>query len=222
MIMRKILTVLTIVISPPSFGQNHFIGLKGGINRTNINSNNFINNNENRPGLNGGLTYKYLLNEKFNLGVDFLYFQKGFTNDIVFTDELGNPTGERATSKFNYDYLSFPLKGGYVIGGKISGFANIGIVPSVLIDANNITPAIEGFAEENTENVTDNVNKFDLGGLVEIGANYMIMNDFLLSASIGYQHSFTSITNDNYFSNADVRHYGIVLSIGLKYALQKQ
>jgi len=40
--------------------------------------------------------------------------------------------------------------------------------------------------------------------------------------NLGYQHSFTSITNDNYFSNSEVRHYGMVLSFGLKYALKKE
>jgi hypothetical protein len=221
-IMRIIITVLTIVISIPTFGQNHFFGLKGGINWTNVNSSNFISGNDNRTGFNGGLTYQYFLNERFNLGTELLYFQRGFVNDIVFTNEFGNPTGERATNTLDYDYLSIPLKGGIRIGDKFSGFANLGIVPSFLLDAKTTTPAIEGFQEETTYNVTDRVTKFDLGGLVEIGANYKITPDFLLSTSFGYQHSFTSITNDDYFSNTEARHYGMVLSIGLKYALKKE
>ena len=108
--MRKIITVLMIVISIPTFGQDHFIGLRGGINWTNVNSSNFISNNDNRTGFNSGLTYQYYLSERFSLGIDLLYFQRGFT----------------------------------------------------------------------------------------------------------------SITNDNYLSNATVRHYGMVLSIGLKYALKKE
>ena len=220
--MRKIITLLIVLFTVPVFGQNHFIGMKGGLNRMNVNSSNFISNNDNRTGFNSGLTYQYILNERFNLGTDLLYFQRGFTNDIVFTDEFGNPTGESATSRFNYDYLSVPLKGGIVIGNKFSGFANLGIVPSLLVDATTITPAIEGVQEETVYNVTDRVTKFDLGGLVEIGANYKITPDFLLSATFGYQHSFTSITNDDYFRISEVHHYGMVLSFGLKYALKKE
>ena len=220
--MRKILTALTILISIQTYGQNHFLGVQGGINLTNVNSSNFTSNNDNRIGFNSGVTYQYYQNERFNLGIDLLYFQRGFTNDIVYTDELGNPTGETATSEFNYDYLSLPLKGGVVIGDKFSGFANLGIIPSFLLDAKTTTPAIEGFQEETTVNVTDRVTKFDLGGLAEIGASYKITQGFLLSATFGYQHSFTSITNDDYFSNAEVRHYGMILSIGLKYALKKE
>ncbi len=223
--MKKIITVLTIVISIisiPACGQNHFIGLKGGINRTNVNSTNFINGSENRTGLNSGLTYEYYLNNRFNLGIDLLYFQKGFTVNDIYTDEFGNPTGESAPSEFNYDYLILPLKGGVVIGDKFSGFANLGIIPSFLVNAKTISPAIEGFLEETTINVTDRVTKFDLGGLVEIGASYKFKPDLLISATFGYQHSFTSITNNNYFSNSEVRNYGMILSFGLKYALKKE
>lgn len=220
--MKKILTVLTIVISITAFGQNHFIGLKGGINYTNVKSTNFTNSDGNRTGFHSGLTYEYPLNKRFNLGIDFLYFQKGFTNDIVFIDQSGNTAGESVIIEFNYDYLSLPLKGGIEFGEKFSGFANLGIVPSVLVDAKTITPNIEGFTEETPHKMTDAVTKFDLGGLVEIGANYNITTDFLLSAAIGYQHSFTSITNDDYYENAEARHYGLAFSIGLKHKLKQE
>jgi len=220
--MRNLIAVLTILISTPAFGQNHFMGLKGGISWTNVNSANFHDNNDNWTGFNGGLTYEYHMNKKFNLGMDFLYFQKGFTNDIVFLDEFGNPTGKKVTSEFNYDYLSFPIKGGFVIGDKISGFINLGLVPSVLIDAKTIQPAIEGIMDKTTYDVTDEVTDYDLGGMIEIGGNYKFKDRVLLFASFAYQHSFASITNENYFSNGKARHYGMTLSIGLKYALKEE
>jgi hypothetical protein len=220
--MKRILTVLTIVLSIPAFGQNHFIGLKGGINWTNVNSSNFMSNNDNRTGFNSGLTYQYFLNERFSIGIDLLYFQRGFTNGNVFTDQLGNLNEERATSTFDYDYLSIPLKAGIMIGDKFSGFANLGIVPSILVEAITTTPVIEGVQEETTNNVTDKVSKFDFAGLAEIGANYKINPNFLLSASFGYQHSFTRISNEDYFSNSEIRHYGMILSFGMQYALRKE
>lgn len=220
--MRKIITVLTIVLSIPAFGQNHFIGLKGGVSWTNVNSTNFTSNTENRTGFNYGLTYEYQVNKRVNVGVDLLYSPKGFTSDLVFTDEFGNPTGERATSKFNYEYLSWPLKVGFVSRDKFSSFANLGILPSVLVDANTIMPAIEGITEEATVNVTDRVTKFDLAGLIEIGAAYKVIPGFLLSATIGYQYSFLSITNDDYFSNSEILFFGMVFSVGLTYALKTE
>ena len=220
--MRMIITVLTILISIPIFGQNHFIGLNGGINWTNVNSSNFINNTDNRTGFNSGLSYQCFLNQRFYFGIDLLYFQRGITIESLYTDDFGIPTGEKGVSEFDYEYLLIPLKGGIMIGDKFSGFANLGIIPSILVDATHVDSGIEGFLEETEINVTDRVNNFDLAGLVEIGANYKITPHFLFSASLGYQHSFTSITNDDYFSNSKVRHYGMILSLGLKYALKKE
>ena len=220
--MRKIITVLIIVFSIPVFGQNHVIGLMSGMNWTNVNSSNFITNNENRTGFNGGLTYEYKLNNKYSLGMDLLYFQKGFASDIIFRDDTGNPTGEKATLVFNYDYLSFPIKGGFFIGNKISGFISLGLVPSILINAKTTEPKIEGFINEKTTDVTDRVTKFDFGGLLEIGTNYKFGDKFLIFTSFAYQQSFTTITNADYFSDSKIKHYGMTISIGLKYIFRNE
>jgi hypothetical protein len=34
-----------------------------------------------------------------------------------------------------------------------------------------------------------------------------------------YQQSFTSITNENHFSGADIKHYGMILSLGFNIPL---
>lgn len=217
--MRKIITLLTIVFSIPVFGQNHFVGLKGGMNWTNANTSNFISSNDNRTGYHGGLTYEYRLSNHFSGGIDFLYIQKGFTNEVIFTDELGIPTGEKIIDKFNYDYLSFPIKGGFFIGDRITGFVNLGLVPSILISAKLILPGIEGLINDKTIDMTDKVTKFDFGGLIEIGGSYKLYDRFLIFSSIGYQQSFTTITNSDYFSDSKIKHNGITLSIGIKYSL---
>lgn len=120
------------------------------------------------------------------MDIDILYFQKGYTNNIIFTEITGNPTGENATTVFNYDYLSFPIKGGFFIGDKISGFVNLGLVPSLLIDAKTIEPAIEGFIDEKTFDITKKATKFDFGGMIDIGGSYKFQERFLLFISFAY------------------------------------
>ena len=217
--MRKIITLLIVLFTVPVFGQNHFIGLKGGINRTNVISDNFLGDNDYRNGFIGGLTYEYEFKNKFHIGLDLVYAQKGFKNDIIFTDEIGNPIGEKATSDFNYDYLSLPIKGGFSIGNSFAGFLNIGVVPSLLINAETKIPTFENIDGEIFD-VTDKVTEFDFGGLIEIGGSYKFKERFLLFTSFAYQQSFMTITNKNYFSNGKAKHYGMTLSIGLKYALK--
>jgi hypothetical protein len=99
-------------------GQNHLIGVKGGVNSTNITSSNFISQSDSRTGPTAGLTYEFLFKKHFSIGADLIYNQRGFTNDLVFTDNLGNPTGEKYTTTFDYDYVSLPIKTGFNIGTK--------------------------------------------------------------------------------------------------------
>ena len=63
------------------------------------------------------------------------------------------------------------------------------------------------------------VTKLDLSALVEVGGEYTIKNQFVVFSSLAFQKSFTSLTNDNYYPNGKITHYGISLSLGVKYIL---
>ncbi len=216
-----ILTISTLKVA----GQNHFIGVKGGANSTNITSSNFLSQTDSRTGLAAGLTYEFLINKHFSIGSDLIYNQRGFTNDIVFTDNLGNPTGEKYTTKFNYDYISLPIKTGFNFGTKLYGFTNIGVIPSLLVDAKTTTPTFDTDGKltgNETFDVTSRVTKFDFAGLAEIGGGYKFKDRYWLFTSFAYQYSFTTITNSNYFANSKIRYNGMALTIGLKCALTKE
>ena len=218
--MKGIITVLALLLTLSTIGQNHIIGTKSGINSTNVSSSNFITNNDSRTGFSSGLTYEFQFKNKFSFGIDFLYFQKGFTNDLIFTDTIGNPTGEKATIQFNYNYLSFPIKGGFVFGEKTSGFVNVGLVPSFLISGEIIEPETEGLFDKKTTDISELASSFDLGGLIEVGGNYTFGESLILFTSFAYQHSFTSLTNSNHFAESSIRHNALTLSLGLKYRLK--
>jgi len=216
-----ILTITTFKVA----GQNHLVGVKGGINRTNITSRNFTDQNDYITTLFAGLTYEYLFKKHLLVGADLIYFQRGFTSDIVFTDDLGNPTDEKYTIKFNYDYVSLPIKTGFNIGNEFYGFTNIGVIPSLLVDAKTISPTFntDGMVTGNELfDATSRVTKFDFAGLAEIGGGYKFKNSYWLFTSFAYQHSFTTITNSEYFTNSKIRHNGMTITIGLKCALSKE
>ena len=99
--------------------------MQGGINWTNVISDNFLSDNDYRNGFIGGLTYEYEFKRNFHIGLDLVYTQKGFKHDIIFTDETGNQIGDKTTSDFNYDYLSLPIKGGFSLGNNFAGFLNL-------------------------------------------------------------------------------------------------
>ena len=217
--MKKFATVLLILCTISGFGQNHLIGMKGGHSWTNVISDHYFGDSDYRNGFTGGFTYEYKFNKKFHIGADLLYAQRGFSNDIVFTDDTGNPIGDKSTIDYNYDYLSLPIKGGFSIGNNFTGFLNLGVVPSLLIKAETITPTFENIDGEISD-ITDRVTAFDFGAMVEIGSSYKLKEQLLLFTSFAYQQSFTSLANEYYFANDKVKHHGMTLSIGLKYALR--
>ena len=201
-------------------GQNHFLGVKGGANSTNITSSNFYSQNDSRTGLTAGLTYEFLFKKHFSIGADLIYNQRGFTNELEFIN-LGN----LYATAFNYDYVSLPIKTGFNIGTKLYGFTNIGVIPSLLVDAKITIPTFDTdgwLAGKETYDVTHRVSKFDFAGLVEIGGGYKFNGRYWMFTSFSYQHSFTTITNSDYYSNSKIRHNGMNLTIGLKCALTKE
>ena len=104
--MKKITISLFLMSTIALFGQTHFIGIKSGINNTNIKSGSLVLMNEYRHGFVGGLTYDYKIKNQFNIGAELLYAQKGYNSDLIFTNEIGIPTGKSVTIKYKYDYLS--------------------------------------------------------------------------------------------------------------------
>ena len=215
--MRNLITLLTVLFTIPVFGQNNYIGLKGGLNWFNINSDDFSNNKP-RNGFMGGLTYEHEFESKFHIGLDLLYAQKGFKDELTLTDEEGNLTGEEASTAFNYNYLSVPIKGGFSIGNNLTGFLNLGVVPAFLMKATITTPGVGG-SDEETIDVTEDATSFDFGGLIEIGGGYKFNEQLQVFTSFSYQHSFTDFTNDDHLSYADARHHGMNISLGVKYVL---
>ena len=218
--MKYIFLLLLTFVTVTANGQNHFIGVKGGVNWTNVTAKNFVSDINYRTGFAVGLSYDYIFKKNFIVGADILYNQRGFTTDIIFTDEHGNLTGQKATMNYNYDYLTIPLKVGYHYGKSFYCFVNIGLTPAILMDAQTIIPKIK-FLPSEKHDVTDRVNKFDIGGIIEIGVGYKFIDRFWLYSSFSYQNSFTTITNSDYFANSKIRHNGMTISIGLKYALTK-
>ncbi|MEN8929343.1 MAG: porin family protein [Flavobacteriales bacterium] len=219
--MKKTYLLLLSLVSFSLYGQTQLIGLKSGTSFTNINYENYPDDNNTRNGFLAGLTYGFQFENKFQLELELCYLQKGFRSEIIFTNETGIPTGEQYIYDFNYDYLSIPIKGGYRIGNKFSGFINLGLVPSFLLNATYEIPAIRNLPEEKGNN-TDVVNKFDLGGLIELGTSYKLGDQFLIFTTVGYQQSVTSITNDSYYKDSKIKHFGVSIAAGIMFSLPQK
>jgi opacity protein-like surface antigen len=223
--MKILLMIFLTVISINSFGQFHLIGVQGGVNLTNLTTDIPFEDSKYRIGIISGINYEFMFQGKYTLSADILYNQQGFIIKTNYTDENGNLTGKSTEDKFDYDYLSLPLKIGYTLGNKIKVFTKIGVCPSVLLKAETKISKVDisgNLINYETFDVKDKVSKFDLGGLIEFGAGYGLNNNLELFSSFICRKSLTTFSNADYFKDSKMRHYGFSLTIGLKYKLSKK
>ncbi len=170
----------------------------------------------------GGLMYEYQFKNKVSFGIDAMFTQRGFKNDLVFKDNFGQPTGEKYKSNFDYDYFSLPIKAGYTLGNKLQVFTNIEFVPSYIVSAKMSAPTIDVTGKPLADfkiNVVKNITKIDYAGAIDLGANYKLNQKFLLVGSISYQNSFNILTNANYLPSSKIFHSGLTIALGTKYLL---
>ncbi len=215
---KHLLITLFIIISCGTYAQDYYIGVFAAYKNSNVKSENF-ENTKSRKGIELGLSLERNHSKNIFSELGLLYSQKGFVLEGPFTDLTGQPTGYISKTHLNYNYLSLPIKVGYQYGNKISGFINFGLAPSLLLNSKHVSEEIEGIMEEISGSTTGIVSKFDIVGLVELGGRYKLSDSWFLFSSLGLESSFISVSNEEYFREESIKHYGINIKLGLKYAL---
>lgn len=220
---KIVLLVCFVGLSITAFCQVQTIGFQSGFNISKLSADYYFTNSKSRVGFVGGLKYEYAHN-RLILGADALYNQMGFVEKTTFTDESGNIKLEDFESKFNYDYLSVPLKLGYSFGNKLRIVPMLGIQPSFLLRAK--TTGLINNAEQSMRSevfdVKDHVTKFDCAGLVELELDFALMPNIDVFASCSGKYSLTKFSNSDYFPEGNMKHHAFAFSLGLKYTLKAQ
>ena len=208
----------------PGAAQRHWVGVVGGVGRTNVTSSNFTGSTNHQYQGVGGITYEYFLSEHISVEADLVYAPRGFVDSL----DSNTPPENNVGFQYSYDYLSIPLKVGFndfreaAFGFTVVSFAKVGLIPSWLIRAETELPflVISGSPlPARTVNVTSRVSPFDLAGFAEIGVGGNVVGALWWTMSVTYQHSITSITNDDYFADTSLWHRGIWLMIGMKHRI---
>ena len=197
--------------------QQKYIGVTGGVNWSNAIKTGFVKNAYDRFSYHSGLTFNYMFTNGLQIAADAIYIQKGFEPKIIFTDNQGNEIGtSRILSAYNY--VSIPLKVGYTVGTDFCAFVNIGVIPSFLAKARySFDLPLPAGKQEN--DLTEYVQKFDLGAVIEIGSSYHLSDNFSVQVRLGYQQSFTTFTTKDHFEGSTGYHNVVLLSSGVQYLL---
>lgn len=102
--MRTFLTLLGAILLFSSNGQTHLIGIEAGPTFAQTVTEDMDHYNVLNAGL-INLFYEYKgkhVTSDFGIG----YLNKGFQQELVYTDELGNILGQGALEKVRHNYLS--------------------------------------------------------------------------------------------------------------------
>lgn len=213
-----LLAIAALLLITQVSGQNHYIGVKAGYISSNISSSeDVMEDTKARNGLVAGLNYEYNFLKFFSAGAEVLYEQRGWNQEIIYTNEIGLEIGE-GTIEYNYDYVSIPLKAGVILGNRLSVYANLGVVNSFSLSSEVTIPYPDGSYSK--EDMTEHVNTYDIAGLIDLGGSLKFAGRFKIYLNLNYQHSFSAF-NIAYFSNTELRHYSFSATTGLKYALRK-
>ncbi|MFZ6053217.1 porin family protein [Halocola ammonii] len=220
--MKNILLALTILISSTAFSQDHFFGLTGGPNVTDVIHNDFLESTDYEFGFTAGFNYQYRLNENITIGADLLYEKRGFNSVVLYSreDEFNSVY---SLTVFDFHYVTLPIKAGYRLNvtDKLYGFGNLGVAPGYLIKTEFDIPELFSYngGEPITANKTEEANRIDLAGLAELGAGYQISDNILCYVLAKYQYSILSVSDTEYFERSDIHHHGISLMAGVSFRL---
>lgn len=211
--MKKLLFIIVVIISINSFGQKHFVGFQSGVNFSYLESD---LNGDLKPlsSFSTGLLYEYQFKKGLLLGSGLLYERKGYKTDVMYFPE-GLPFMNADLTSTN-DFIAIPVKAGYSFGKKWNGFAHLGILTSYLLKSKS------RYSYSNSEveyDVTNNLSRFEVGGILEIGTGYMLTDRLNLFLNTSYVYAFNDISKDSHIEN---KLHRFNLSLGVKYSLKSK
>ncbi|MFK7783966.1 MAG: hypothetical protein AB8B56_02560 [Crocinitomicaceae bacterium] len=212
--MRTFLTLLGTTLLFSSSAQTHLLGIEAGPTfaqtvREDVDYYNTLNAGS------VGAFYEYKkknFTSTFGLG----YLNKGFKQELIYTDEIGTVLGEGAVERVRHNYLSVSEIVGIEFGeNKYFGFTGIGLRASVysntIVSSQSFSlndgTTVEGYKWE-----LDYLNLIDLSALARVGAGIRTEKGNIFYISGSYDFGLTNTLE----SETPARHRNISLLLGFK------
>jgi hypothetical protein len=211
-----ILSIL-IAVGLTSQSQKSYLGACVGVNQTNITPFNTISSRNPRAGLVVGIQYQRFLTEHFSLIGEVAYNQRRFSE--YFSTYSYPYVSTVMTIYDNFNYVTVPLKVGYSYGERLYGFANVGVVPAFLISAQSIQSAVTlngVYIPRSVHEETNKLNRFDVGGIAQLGVGYRLESGNSIFISATYQQSLTQFATSQYLAYNTSRFVGAAILVGYK------
>lgn len=171
-------------------GQTHALGVTSGVNLARANG---YYNKGFQAGPLAGLSYQLRFAKKLFFGADVIYDSRGGKGSAPnITD--GGQLIRNMTVSMVQQYVSIPLKFGMISQGRFFGFGNAGLIPSYLVNAKYRVG--QSNSDSEWHDMTHNVNKFDVGLLLEGGAGVKLSSRVEMLVAVGFQRGLLNVYND--------------------------
>jgi len=192
-------------------------GIKAGMNISNVKTDIPSYTTKDIIGGNLSITYDRVRMRFLTIGGEFNWVQRGFSNEVIFTDPTGLPIGA-ADLRNKFEYFSVPLKLGVQFGNRVYIFGNAAVVPGYLLKAISEIPVIDenGQVIDYTwEDATETASQFELSTQIEVGIGVTKAKRYKFYVSAAKQQGWTNLF-DNPASTFNIKSTGIIISTGMK------
>jgi hypothetical protein len=224
--MKRLILIVLSGISLIANGQEHSIGLEGGINSSNI-----INLDDyyywdlvNKNGPTIGINYEHKWNNHFFIKTGIQYNEIGFRYKYENVLNVSFPPGtEIPWINHTYHYIGLPISCGLSLGLEFQGFFSLGLSPSlrlaVTTDYLSISDGVySGILQDDSRDYNPEI---DVGVPINIGCGYSLSTNFQVYISARYQISLLSFRELDDSEEMNLRHHFFSFVFGIKYSFKK-
>ncbi|RYY54691.1 MAG: PorT family protein [Chitinophagaceae bacterium] len=165
------------------------------------------------PSYNAGVKVVYSFVSHWGVSADVKFSSEGVTFKDADSDD-------KQINRLNY--LRVPLQGIYFfeqLGDRVRPKVSLGPSFGFLLGANSRTK-VDGELSDK-QDIKDNLETFDLGATLGVGANIRISRDIWLNTDISYLHGFTGISKGDISSGDDLKNSGLTLNVGVLFPIGK-
>ena len=217
--MKSIQTILLFIIvlavfTTKSYANEMVIGIQVGPTVTNVLGKNNIFKPKADIRYAAEFYFKYYISNKIAFRTGLGFEDKGYQfKNATFTDPGGNPIG---TGKFQHhlQYITIPVLAEFTFGKKVQPYINTGFYFGILAKAQDIS---KFQSDKVKSDVTQYINRFDMGFVVGAGINVPIKEKFLFNIDIRNSIGFLRTNkNANIFTNKRY-NYSTAFNFGFAY-----
>ncbi len=215
-IMKKVFVLAAIVFVAGSLNAQHIsLGPTAGFGHSWLRV-------EDRPD---GLDNKF--HSSYNFGAKFVYSiveHWGVSADAKFSSEGGTFKGldglDEGDLTYRANYIRVPIQAAYFfgsLGDKVRPKVSIGPSFGFLVGG-KAKADVNGGGTETIADIKDLFESFDLGGVVNAGANFKLSGNMWLNADLGYYHGFTNANKDD---DQTIKNSNLTINVGLLFPIGK-